>query len=232
MKKLVIFALLLLVPLAIATEEERGTPKLCYQNYTAIICGFQDILNPDNYCKNINLTIEDCYTEGNNFTVIFSGISYFKMPGDISSTEISRLVFNYYSRSWAWLGEQNNIPLPENSTISAINETTFIVVSNLPGKKVESVQITVPGCYNQVNSDKEKIYPKTQAGKICRIKTTSSEENVQLEPAEEIAETTTETELKKEWGINKNGILLAVAVILIIAAVLVLRAKKQKTTKK
>jgi len=220
MKKLIIFALLLLVPIAMAaTEEARGLPRNCYQNYTALVCGFQDVFNLDEYCSNISLSIDDCYTEGDNFTLIFSGIKYFQIPGGIS-----RLDLNLYSRNWAWIGEQNTIPLPENSTISAINETAFMISSSLPEKKVESAQITIPACYKQVDKDNNKVYLRTQAGKICTFK---SAEAPAEQPSGEVQTTATQTPEKTTlWGINRNGILLAVIIAIIIAAFIIFRARK------
>jgi len=227
MKKAIVLMMLLLVPFALASEEVKGLPKNCYQNYTAVVCGFQDILNLEAYCSGINLTVDDCYTEGDNLTVIFSGISYFKMPGDIS-----RLLFNFYSRNWAWTGNQQDLPLPENSTISQINDTTFVVVSPLPGKKVESAQVTVPACYSQFDvENREKTYPRTQAGKICRIKSAEVPQEEIVQPVEKTVEQMPEKSAGG-WGMNSNGILLAAAVIIIIVAVFVLRARKPKAAKK
>jgi len=219
MKRLLILITLLLVPFAAAKIEQN-----CYQNFTAIRCGEQLYFNQPDYCKSINLTINECYTEGGNFTVVFSGIDYFKVPDPVS-----RVTFSFYSRSWAWLGDEKNTPLPENSSITAINDSAFIISANLGKKVVESVQITVPFCYTQVDSDREKIYPKTQAGKICEIRTAEVAEG----PAATESQETNKTEVSPPAAsaFNKNWVLLALLAVIIIIGFVALRPRKKRKRK-
>jgi len=213
-KLLVILIALIAIPFVLAE-----IPKNCYQNFTAIRCGDQTILNSEDYCKNINLTIDECYTQDQNFTMVFSGIDYFKIPDDVA-----RVTFSFYSRSWTWLGDQKETPLPENSTIYKINETRFMLVSSIGNKKIESAQITVPFCYNQIDNDRDKIYPRTQAGKICTIKTAEIpeepiiiKENIsQAAPAEQ------------KPAIDTNLLLLVLAAILVIIGIIILRPRAKK----
>ncbi len=222
MKRLFLLAIaLLLVPIVLAS-----TPMNCYQNFTAIRCGEQAEFNSAQYCAGINLTIEDCYNEGGKFTVVFSGVKYFKAPDPVS-----RITFFFYSRNWAWLGDETDIPLPDNSTVAQVSDNRFIVVSPLGSKKVESVQITIPFCYNQMNSDLEKIYLRTQAGKICRIVTP---EEVPSEPAAQssnpsapVAAPATQSKADNGWIL---GVLLVVVVI--VAVVFILRKPKARKKKK
>jgi hypothetical protein len=213
MKRLVLFlAVLLVVPFSLA-----AIPKDCYQNYTAIRCGEQIYFNSPDYCKNINLTIDDCYTKGDNFTVVFSGIEYFKVPDPVS-----RVTFSFYSRSWAWLGDEKNIPLPENATISALNDTAFVINAPLGGKGIESVQITVPFCYSQIDSDREKVYITTQAGKICRF---VHEEAL----PEAVQENQTVAEKPAEASPSSNNwILLVLLVVVIVIGFATLRPRRKK----
>jgi hypothetical protein len=225
MKRLMlVFAMVaFLVPAALA----EGTPKSCYQNYTAIRCGEQAYFEHAKYCADINLTIDDCYNEGGNFTAIFSGIRYFKIPD-----EFSRVTFFFYSRSWSWLGDEKDIPLPEGSQIYQIDDTHFKVVSPLGENKIESVQITVPFCYNQINRDNEKIYPRTQAGRICRmVKTAAGEEEAapitqsQDSGVEKTITTTTTTIKQKD---NSWILAILLVVVVIIGIIVILRKPKKK----
>ena len=196
-----------------------GIPKNCYQNFTAIRCGEQTVLNSEEYCKNINLTIDDCYTEGQNFTLIFSGIEYFKIPDDTA-----RIVFSFYSRSWTWVGDQKDIPLPENSTIYEVNASQFMLISKIRDKKIESSQITVPFCYGQINHDKEKIYPRTQAGRICTIKTAELPEEPII-----IKQQLNQTQAAEQKpSIDTNLLLLVLVAILVVIGIIVLRPRPKK----
>lgn len=196
-----------------------AVPKDCFQNYTAISCGDQAYFDNAKYCSDVNLTIDDCYNENSSFTIIFSGIKYFEIP-----SEFSRVTFFMYSRSWSWLGDEADTPLPRGSRVYQLDEDTFKVVSQLNDTKIESVQITVPYCYNQVDSDREKVYPRTQYGKICSFET---KETVPESTTSEIADvgketTTVSSDSSSNWLI---GILIAV---ILVVGLLLLWIKKKK----
>ena len=222
MKRTIVFAMLLVIlaPLALA-DENHGPTKDCFQNYTAIRCGEQAYFEHAQYCADVNLTIDDCYTDGNDFVMTFSGIKYFEVP-----SEFSRIVFFFYSRSWTWLGDEKDTPLPENSVISQEDNDTFKVVAPIGDKKIESVQVTVPFCYNQINGDHEKIYLRTQAGKMCKFK--KAETIGEAQTVETVKNTTPSAENALAEKDYTSWILGAILVVVIVAGLIILLKPKKK----
>ena len=130
-----------------------------------------------------------------------------------------------YSRSWSWLGDEVDTPLPRGSRVYQTDEDTFKVVSPLNDTKIESVQITVPYCYNQVNSDKEKIYPRTQYGKICSL---GAKETVPEETTSDITDTGKETTTVKSDGTDSNWLIGVLIAVILVVGLLLLWMRKRK----
>lgn len=208
-------------------------PKDCYQNSTAIKCGDQIEFEAEQYCESINLTIEKCYNDGNNLTLVFSGIEHFS-----TENKFSKIKFYFSSRTWAWEGDET--PLPANSTIRKENDT-FIIIAPIGEKRIEAAQITIPYCYNKLSNERQKVYPETQRGKTCKfnefrepevikIKTNMTEKPYTEAPKNETNIPTEESERKSTIG--NRWVLPLLIVVVVVIGVLALRPKKNKTKKK
>ncbi len=220
MKKLVLILILLIFPLLGLAD---APAKNCYENYTAIRCGSQQILSAEQYCPNISIEVRQCRGDGENITIVFSGIESFRI-----TNESSDLVFGFYSRNWAWAGKT----LPENSTIT-INRTDYVVRTSFKDRKIESVQITVPFCYNKLDQEGKKLYPRTQAGKTCSVSKAAEKTGVEdiIRENESANATFNPNKTKKEYNeraINENWVLAAIALIAIIAGYFALKEKRKR----
>ena len=220
MKIWIFIIVLLLIPAFAAAQ----VPKNCYQNFTAVRCGEQTEFNSEEYCKTIKLVINECYSEGSRLKINFSGIEYF----DASET-FTKIRFEFRSRTWTWVSNENT--LPQNSTIMQDGKD-FIATVPIGNKDVTSVQITIPYCYEQLDKDLKKVYPRTQSGSKCIPEGNATEIIMFDEVPAEIKEETQLVNQTVQIDDNDDGmygvyLLAGLAFFILVLGIIVLRPRKK-----
>ncbi|MBW3023001.1 hypothetical protein KY308_02770 [Candidatus Woesearchaeota archaeon] len=227
MKRIIlIFLILAVIPLAFA-ELDRD----CFEDWKQIACGVENFPLNDSFCNEIQLEVLDCYNEGENFYATFTGMEDFQIK------ELYKgLTFDITSRTKVWKGsmaitnpEEEYDILPEGAIISREPEGTYLFYAPIGNYSITGFQVTVPYCYRIEDSDNQKAYPRTQAGKTCEVRKKEVKiELISSEPEQETSSADAEKtpEQKADWSL-----FLTIIVVVILTYLLFKPRKKLKKGK-
>lgn len=237
MKKITLLLGVVFLSLVLPVFSNAKLDRDCFVNWTQVACGLENQPPDESFCKNVKLEVLECYNDGDDFYATFRGIENFTIK------ELYRgLTFDLYSRAKVWRGsiaitspEAGFDVLPEGAVISK-KDGEYMFYAPIGNYSITGFKVTVPYCYRVENSDGEKIYPRTQAGKSCYTK--KPEVIVEKPQQEEETEDkfVSEQSIQKTGAKENNWQLVILFATIIIATILLLRLfiskKKLKNRKR